>query len=189
MEDLNQRLTSLKEGLESTIDSKVEQSVEKNMGSDYKNQLKGEVNELISNHGKVVEDLNSRIDSLELDKQKSLHNAPPKNFSANLKEALADSPSFKSFMSGDSSKATLNLKAIMTTAANASGDTVPADRLNGFYYDPTRTTRVRDLLQSQLILIQVDISKKLLTLTALLLELRLLLTENLNLSWILLMLL
>jgi HK97 family phage major capsid protein len=146
MEDLNQRLTSLKEGLEGTIDAKVEQSVEKNMGSDYKNQLKGEVNELISKHGKVVEDLNSRIDSLELDKQKSLQNAPPKNFSANLKAALADSASFKSFMSGDSSKATLNLKAIMTTAANASGDTVPADRLNGFYYDPTRTTRVRDLL-------------------------------------------
>ena len=146
MEDLNQRLISLKEGLEGTIDAKVEQSVEKNMGSDYKNQLKGEVNELISKHGKVVEDLNSRIDSLELDKQKSLQNAPPKNFSANLKAALADSASFKSFMSGDSSKATLNLKAIMTTAANASGETVPADRLNGFYYDPTRTTRVRDLL-------------------------------------------
>jgi HK97 family phage major capsid protein len=146
MEDLNERLVSLKEGLEGTIDAKIEQSVEKNMGSDYKNQLKGEVNEEILKHGKIVEDLNSRIDSLELEKQKSLNNAPPKNFSANLKEALAESPSFKSFMNGDSAKATLSLKAIMTTAANASGDTVPADRLNGFYFDPTRTTRVRDLL-------------------------------------------
>ena len=79
MEDLNERLVSLKEGLEGTIDAKIEQSVEKNMGSDYKNQLKGEVNEEILKHGKIVEDLNSRIDSLELDKQKSLDSAPPKN--------------------------------------------------------------------------------------------------------------
>lgn len=148
MEDLNERLISLKEGLEGTIDAKIEHSVEKNMGSDYKNQLKGEVNEEILKHGKVVEDLNSRIDSLELDKQKSLQNAQPKNFNASLKDALGESASFKAFVSGQSSKATLSLKAIMTTAANASGDTVPADRLNGFYFDPTRTTRARDLLTS-----------------------------------------
>jgi len=148
MEDLNERLVSLKEGLEGTIDAKIEQSVEKNMGSDYKNQLKGEINEDILKHGKIVEDLNSRIDSLELDKQKSLDSAPPKNFNASLKEALGESASFKAFVSGQSSKATLSLKAIMTTAANASGDTVPADRLNGFYFDPTRTTRARDLLTS-----------------------------------------
>jgi HK97 family phage major capsid protein len=148
MEDLNERLVSLKEGLEGTIDSKIEQSVEKNMGSDYKNQLKGEVNEEILKHGKIVEDLNSRIDSLELDKQKSLDSAPPKNFNASLKDALGESASFKAFVNGQSSKATLSLKAIMTTAANASGDTVPADRLNGFYFDPTRTTRARDLLTS-----------------------------------------
>ena len=148
MEDLNERLVSLKEGLEGTIDAKIEQSVEKNMGSDYKNQLKGEVNEEISKHGKIVDDLNSRIDSLELDKQKSLDSAPPKNFNASLKDALGESASFKAFVSGQSSKATLSLKAIMTTAANASGDTVPADRLNGFYFDPTRTTRARDLITS-----------------------------------------
>jgi len=148
MEDLNERLVSLKEGLEGTIDAKIEQSVEKNMGSDYKNQLKGEVNEEIFKHGKIVEDLNSRIDSLELDKQKSLDSAPPKNFNASLKDALGESASFKAFVNGQSSKATLSLKAIMTTAANASGDTVPADRLNGFYFDPTRTTRARDLLTS-----------------------------------------
>lgn len=148
MEDLNERLVSLKEGLEGTIDAKIEQSVEKNMGSDYKNQLKGEVNEEISKHGKIVDDLNSRIDSLELDKQKSLDSAPPKNFNASLKDALSESASFKAFINGQSSKATLSLKAIMTTAANASGDTVPADRLNGFYFDPTRTTRARDLLTS-----------------------------------------
>jgi HK97 family phage major capsid protein len=85
---------------------------------------------------------------LELDKQKSLDSAPPKNFNASLKDALGESASFKAFVNGQSSKATLSLKAIMTTPANASGDTVPADRLNGFYFDPTRTTRARDLLTS-----------------------------------------
>ena len=34
----------------------------------------------------------------------------------------------------------------MVTSLNASGNTVPASVLPGFYFDPTRTIRVRDFL-------------------------------------------
>ena len=144
MEDLTNKLNAIKDGLEQTIDQKIGLSVEKNMGSDFKNQLKGEVNELVEKHVKTVQELNSRIDSLEMYKQTSMYKAP-KTFASVLKDEMMVNEAFKAFANGQSSKATLNLK-VMTTPANASGDTVPASVLAGFYYDPSRTIRVRDLL-------------------------------------------
>ena len=85
MEDLTNKLNAIKDGLEQTIDQKIGLSVEKNMGSDFKNQLKGEVNELVEKHVKTVQELNSRIDSLEMYKQTSMYNAP-KTFASVLKD-------------------------------------------------------------------------------------------------------
>ena len=52
MEEINQKLTAIKDGLEQTIDQKIGQSIEKNMGDDYKASLKGEVVELIEKRTK-----------------------------------------------------------------------------------------------------------------------------------------
>ena len=146
MEEINQKLTAIKDGLEQTIDQKIGQSIEKNMGDDFKAQLKGEVGELISKRDETISALNTRIDGMEMDRQKSLANAPAKSFKSELSDALSENREFKSFLEGNSSKATLNVKATMVTSLNASGNTVPASVLNGFYYDPTRTVRVRDFL-------------------------------------------
>ena len=76
MEEINQKLTAIKDGLEQTIDQKIGQSIEKNMGDDFKAQLKGEVGELISKRDETISALNTRIDGMEMDRQKSLANAP-----------------------------------------------------------------------------------------------------------------
>ena len=146
MEEINQKLTAIKDGLEQTIDQKIDQSIEKNMGDDFKAQLKGEVGELIAKRDETISALNTRIDGMEMDRQKSLANAPAKSFKSELSDALNENREFKSFLEGNSSKATLNVKATMVTSLNASGNTVPASVLSGFYYDPTRTVRVRDFL-------------------------------------------
>ena len=146
MEEINQKLTAIKDGLEQTIDQKIGQSIEKNMGDDFKAQLKGEVGELIAKRDETISALNTRIDGMEMDRQKSLANAPAKSFKSELSDALNENREFKSFLEGNSSKATLNVKATMVTSLNASGNTVPASVLSGFYYDPTRTVRVRDFL-------------------------------------------
>ena len=146
MEEINQKLTAIKDGLEQTIDQKIGQSIEKNMGDDFKAQLKGEVGELIAKRDETISALNTRIDGMEMDRQKSLANAPAKSFKSELSDALSENREFKSFLEGNSSKATLNVKATMVTSLNASGNTVPASVLSGFYYDPTRTVRVRDFL-------------------------------------------
>ena len=146
MEEINQKLTAIKDGLEQTIDQKIGQAIEKNMGDDFKAQLKGEVGELIAKRDETISALNTRIDGMEMDRQKSLANAPAKSFKSELSDALNENREFKSFLEGNSSKATLNVKATMVTSLNASGNTVPASVLSGFYYDPTRTVRVRDFL-------------------------------------------
>ena len=183
MEEINQKLTAIKDGLEQTIDQKIGQSIEKNMGDDFKAQLKGEVGELISKRDETISALNTRIDGMEMDRQKSLANAPAKSFKSELSDALSENREFKSFLEGNSSKATLNVKATMVTSLNASGNTVPASVLNGFYYDPTRTVRVRDFLPTiPTSSNTVRSYKRLLILTMLLRELKVLLMESLVLS-------
>tara|TARA_R110002020_G_scaffold185270_1_gene382813 strand:- start:3065 stop:4291 length:1227 start_codon:yes stop_codon:yes gene_type:complete len=146
MEEINQKLTAIKDGLEQTIDQKIGQSIEKNMGDDYKASLKGEVVELIEKRDQTISELNTRIDGMEMESQKALANAPAKTFKSELKDSLSENAEFKSFLNGNSNKATLSIKATMVTSLNASGNTVPASVLPGFYFDPTRTIRVRDFL-------------------------------------------
>ena len=145
MEDINKKLSAIKDGLEEKIDQKIGLSLE-NLGDDYKSELKGEVSELITKRDETITDLNKRIDTLEVEGKKALANAPSPTFKAELSKNLAENSEFKSFLNGNSNKATLNIKATMVTSLNASGNTVPASVLPGFYFDPTRTVRVRDFL-------------------------------------------
>ena len=106
MEEINQKLTAIKDGLEQTIDQKIGQSIEKNMGDDYKANLKGEVVELIEKRDKTISELNTRIDGMEMESQKALANAPAKTFKSELKDSLSENVEFKSFLNGNSNKAT-----------------------------------------------------------------------------------
>ena len=73
------------------------------------------------------------------------------SFQKGLKVAMQDETKMRdlnSFANGETSKFKMDVKAILATGVNASGDVLPSDRMNQIFYDPTRKLRVRDLVST-----------------------------------------
>lgn len=128
-----------------SIDSKLELS-KKEMGEEFKKVYKGEIDTLTKEYNAKSDAFQKQLDELDMAYQKKRKSQGSPGFSSALNEELETNKTFKSFIDGERNKATIRMKATLTTAANASGEVVPADRINGVRYDPTRAVRVRDLL-------------------------------------------
>jgi HK97 family phage major capsid protein len=128
-----------------TIDSKLELS-KKDLGEEFKKVYKGEVDALAKEYNDRTAAMQKQLDEMDIAYQKKSIVNGTKSFGAALNDELLNSKSFKAFTSGESNKASLRMKAVLSTTANASGEVIPADGIPGIKYDPTRMTRVRDLL-------------------------------------------
>lgn len=127
------------------IDEKIEKAT--NMAMDNANgkvdeTLKGEISNL-------TEKFNARMDEIEVKNQKNfdslISKKEDKSFKGGLIKSINDG-ALDSFRSGMSRGTAFEIKADMTMNADFSGEVVPADRIPGYKFDPTRAVHIRSLI-------------------------------------------
>jgi HK97 family phage major capsid protein len=90
-------------------------------------------------------DLNSRIDAQEVATKKFNESREPKSFRNTLTKAISEG-AIDALKNGNARSAKFEIKADMTTGADFTGEVIPADRVAGYKFDPTRSTHVRQLI-------------------------------------------
>ena len=125
----------------SAIDSKIEKSnndVVENVVVKASEIVKNEVSELSNK-------LNERLDAMEVSNKKAFSAKKRMTFKGALNEAL-ENGAIEGLSKGNSRSASFEIKADMTTGADFTGEVIPADRVPGYKFDPTRPTHIRQLL-------------------------------------------
>ena len=89
--------------------------------------------------------LNERLDAMEVANKKQFNSQKKVTFKSALQEAL-DNGAVEGIAKGNSRSASFELKADMTIGADFTGEVIPADRVPGYKFDPTRPVHVRQLL-------------------------------------------
>lgn len=88
---------------------------------------------------------NERIDALEVSNKKNFEAGKALSFKGALTEAI-ESGAIDAMRQGMSKAARFEVKADMTTGADFTGEVIPADRVPGYKFDPTRSVHVRQLI-------------------------------------------
>ena len=125
----------------SAIDSKIEKSnneVVENVVVKANEIVKSEVSEMATK-------LNERLDAIEVSNKKAFSAKKRMTFKGALNEAF-ENGAIDSLAKGNSRSASFEIKADMTVAADFTGEVIPADRVPGYKFDPTRPTHIRQLL-------------------------------------------
>jgi len=127
------------------IDEKIEKAngqVLENANGKIDSVLKGEINNL-------TQKFNERMDAIEVANKKNFDSLnsqkEDKSFKGGLIKSINDG-ALDSLKNGMSRSARFELKADMTMNADFSGEVVPADRVPGYKYDPTRAVHIRSLI-------------------------------------------
>lgn len=131
--------------LSNIIDEKIEKAngqVLENANGKIDSVLKGEINNL-------TQKFNERMDEIEVSQKKNfdslISKKEDKSFKGGLIKSINDG-ALDSIRNGMSRSARFELKADMTMNADFSGEVVPADRVPGYKYDPTRAVHIRSLI-------------------------------------------
>ena len=138
---MNEELKGQLDGISKSIDAKIEKS-----NSDVVNNVVEKANEIVkSGVSEMATKLNERLDAMEVASKKQFNSQKKVTFKSALKEAL-DNGAVEGIAKGNSRSASFELKADMTVAADFTGEVIPADRVPGYKFDPTRPVHVRQLL-------------------------------------------
>lgn len=95
--------------------------------------------------GDVVAKFNERMDAMEVANKKQMNAGKKMTFKSALQEAI-EGGAIEGMLKGNSRSASMVVKADMTTGADFTGEVIPADRVPGYKYDPTRPVHVRQLI-------------------------------------------
>ena len=138
---MNEELKGQIDGISKSIDAKIEKS-----NSDVVNNVVEKANEIVKSEvSGMATKLNERLDAMEVASKKQFNSQKKVTFKSALKEAL-DNGAVEGIAKGNSRSASFELKADMTVAADFTGEVIPADRVPGYKFDPTRPVHVRQLL-------------------------------------------
>jgi HK97 family phage major capsid protein len=138
---MNEELKGQLDGISKSIDAKIEKS-----NSDVVNNVVEKANEIVKSEvSGMATKLNERLDAMEVANKKQFNSQKKVTFKSALQEAL-DNGAVDGIAKGNSRSASFELKADMTVAADFTGEVIPADRVPGYKFDPTRPVHVRQLL-------------------------------------------
>jgi len=138
---MNEELKDQLDGISKSIDAKIEKS-----NSDVVNNVVEKANEIVKSEvSGMATKLNERLDAMEVANKKQFNSQKKVTFKSALKEAL-DNGAVEGLAKGNARSASFELKADMTTGADFTGEVIPADRVPGYKFDPTRPVHVRQLL-------------------------------------------
>jgi HK97 family phage major capsid protein len=125
------------------IDSKLEkahgQALESATGK-ADEMLKSEISNLANK-------FNERLDEMEVANKKNLEAKANENltFKGGLMKQINDG-AIENIVKGNSRSASFQVKADMTVGADFTGEVIPADRVAGYKFDPTRPVHIRQLI-------------------------------------------
>jgi HK97 family phage major capsid protein len=136
-ENVKNQLDAISGAIDSKIEKSNAQAIE--LASQKSAEL---VKEQVSD---VVAKFNERMDAMEVANKKQMNAAKKMTFKSALQEAI-EGGAIESLTKGNSRSASFTLKADMTTGADFTGEVIPADRVPGYKYDPTRPVHIRSLI-------------------------------------------
>ena len=123
------------------IDSKIEKS-----NNDAIDAVVVKANEIVKSEvSGMATKLNERLDAMEVANKKQFDSKKRMTFKSALSEAI-ENGAIESIAKGNSRSASFQVKADMTIGADFTGEVIPADRVAGYKYDPTRPIHIRQLL-------------------------------------------
>jgi HK97 family phage major capsid protein len=123
------------------IDSKIEKS-----NNDAIDAVVVKANEIVKSEvSEMANKLNERFDAMEVSNKKQFDSKKRMTFKSALSEAI-ENGAIESIAKGNSRSASFQVKADMTVGADFTGEVIPADRVAGYKYDPTRPIHIRQLL-------------------------------------------
>ena len=123
------------------IDSKIEKS-----NNNAIDAVVVKANEIVKNEvSELSNKLNDRLDAMEVSNKKAFSSKKRMTFKGALNEAL-EGGAIEAMAKGNSRSASFEIKADMTVAADFTGEVIPADRVAGYKFDPTRPVHIRQLL-------------------------------------------
>ncbi len=138
---MNEEVKNQLDQLGDVIDAKLEkaygQAVESATGK-ADEALKNEIDNLTKN-------FNERFDAFEVANKKQAEAGKNLTFKGALNQAIKDG-AIDGIVKGSSRSASFEVKADMTVAADFTGDVIPADRVPGYKFDPTRAVHIRQLI-------------------------------------------
>lgn len=138
---MNENVKAQLDQLGDLIDAKLEkaqgQAIDSATGK-ADEMLKSEINNLTTQ-------FNERMDAMEVANKKHFEAKKDVSFKGALNAAINDG-AIESIVKGNSRSASFEVKADMTVAADFTGEVIPADRVAGYKFDPTRSTHVRNLI-------------------------------------------
>ena len=138
---MNENTKAQLDQLGDLIDAKLEkaqgQAVESATGK-ADEMLKSEISNLTTQ-------FNERMDAMEVANKKSFEVSNNVSFKGALTNAINDG-AIEAIAKGNARSASFEVKADMTIAADFSGEVIPADRVAGYKFDPTRSTHIRNLI-------------------------------------------
>ena len=139
-ENLKSQLDNISNEIDSRIEKAYGQALDSATGK-ADEMIKGEVTNLVNKFN----ELNERLDANETANKKRFEASKPATFKNGLLSALKDG-AIESLVKGGSRSASFEIKADMTTGADFTGEVIPADRVAGYKFDPTRPVHARQLI-------------------------------------------
>lgn len=138
---MNENTKAQLDQLGDLIDAKLEkaqgQAVDSATGK-ADEMLKSEISNLTTQ-------FNERMDAMEVANKKSFEVSNNVSFKGALTSAINDG-AIEAIAKGNARSASFEVKADMTVAADFTGEVIPADRVAGYKFDPTRSTHIRNLI-------------------------------------------
>ena len=108
----------------------------------------GKADEMLKSEiSNLANKFNERLDEMEVANKKNLEAKANENltFKGGLMKSINDG-AIENLVKGNSRSASFEVKADMTVGADFTGEVIPADRVAGYKYDPTRPVHVRQLI-------------------------------------------
>ena len=106
----------------------------------------GKADEVLKSEIKnLTEKFNERFDAIEVANKKQAEAGKKLSFKGALNEAI-NGGAIDNLRQGMTKAARFEVKADMTTADNFTGEVIPADRVPGYKFDPTRLVHMRQLI-------------------------------------------
>jgi HK97 family phage major capsid protein len=130
------------------VDSKIEKafnSAQDNAKGEVEESLKSEISNLTNDYLVKNDEMQKRMDIIEMAAKKNAVDSKPMNFKSAIKDAI-EGGAIEALKKGKSRASSFEVKADMTTGADYTGEVIAATRVPGFKFDPSNSVHIRQIV-------------------------------------------
>lgn len=130
------------------VDSKIEKafnSAQDNAKGEVEESLKSEISNLTNDYLVKNDEMQKRMDIIEMAAKKNAVDSKPMNFKSAIKDAI-EGGAIEALKKGKSRASSFEVKADMTTGNDYTGEVIAATRVPGFKFDPSNSVHIRQIV-------------------------------------------